>query len=291
MRAVSILFPPRRMKNKKLLIFIACVLFIVVTGVLFIRWFAGTGSQAQQPSYPEGSIRWQVHQARSEGEASLTVFSDVNYNGPNDIGEAIASSTLLVAQLAATWISWDETTGEITTWHKFTISESLVQRPYEPCQNCTPVTPPAGLQPINTGELVIGIPGGSAIIDDVVVEEMVSGFPGLVIGQRYLLFLNFDPARNIGDLNYGPTGVLLISTQNTFMPVAEFLEGEGDEISSGLAAQYGNSLTQLRSALNPSVCNQSQRQNCIDEGGTWNDTNCTCQPAFDPCIKKPWLCE
>lgn len=279
------------MKNKKLLIFIACVLFIVVTGVLFIRWFAGTGSQAQQPTYPEGSIRRQVQQARSEGESSLAVFSDVNYNGPNDIGEAISSSSILVAQLATTSISWDETTGEITTWHKFTISETLVQRPYEPCQNCNPALPPTDLQPINTGELVIGIPGGSAIIDDVVVEEMVSGFAGLVVGHRYLLFLNFDPARNIGDLHYGPPGVLLISTENTILPVAEFLEGEGDEISSGLALQYGNSLTQLRAALNPSVCNQSLRQNCIDDGGTWNDTNCTCQPAFDPCMKKPWLCE
>ena len=278
--------------KSKISVTVALLLAIAVTAVVFgSRWAFGTKTAAQQPTAPEGSIRWYVQQARSQGEDSVAVFSDVNYPGPNDIGEAISSSSLLVGQLVATSTSWDDNTGEITTWYKFNVTETLVQRPYEPCGNCTPPTVPSDLQPINGGQVVVGILGGSALIDNVVVEEMLPSFTGLVVGQRYLLFLNFDPTRNLGELDYGPAGSLVVTGQNTFMPVLEFLEGQADEISSGLATQYGNSLTQLRSALNPTNCDQLQRQNCIDEGGTWSDANCTCQPPPDPCIRKPWLCE
>jgi len=103
-------------------------------------------------------------------------------------------------------------------------------------------------------------------MDDVVVEETVLSFSGFVQGQNYLLFLNLDPSTNIGQLDYGPSGALLVTTQNTFARTIELAEGQLDPISSGLAAQYSNSLTQLRAVLNPTNCDQTQQQDCIDNG-------------------------
>ena len=276
------------MKTKNLLLL---VLFLALgTLVIFIgvRWTSQT--KAQQSPAPEGSIRWAAQQAHAEGVDSILVSTDPNYQQPEDINEAISSQSLFVAQLSATATSWNETTGSITTWNKFNISETLVQRAFTPCANCEVPTVPSELLPISSGQLVVAVPGGSALIDEVLVEEATPLSSVLVQGQRYLLFLNFDPSTNIGELDYGPSGSLLVASDNTFAPIVEDTEGQADVISAGLAAQYGNSLTNLRSALNPVTCNPVQEQNCIDSGGTWNSTNCTCQPAFDPCMKKPWLC-
>ena len=278
------------MKPRTTFLVIALIVVLVTAGIFVGRLFLPQ-SKAQQSSYPEGSIRAQVQQARSRGDTSMSVVVELNYPAPNDISEALATSSLIVGQLAAVSTSWDDATGEITTWYKFNTVETLVQRAYEPCENCTTPVVPSDLQPVNAGQVVVALSGGAAVIDDVAVEELLPDFSGMVIGQRYLLFVNFDPATNIGGLDYGPAGALLVNSQNTFTPVIESLEDQSDEISTGLIAQYGNSLNQLRAALNPTTCNQTERQSCIDDGGTWNDNNCTCQPAFDPCIHKPWLCE
>jgi hypothetical protein len=278
--------------KSKTLVPVALLLAIAVTTVVFgSRWAFGTRTAAQQPTAPEGSIRWSAQQARAAGQNEVDVITAVSYHGPADISEAISSDSILVGQLVNSATSWDETTGSITTWYKFSVLESLAQRPYNPCAECTTPSVPAALLPLSAGQIVVPLSGGSVLMDDVVVEEIVSGFSGFVQGQNYLLFLNLDPSTNIGQLDYGPSGALLVTTQNTFARTIELAEGQLDPISSGLATQYSNSLTQLRAVLNPTNCNQAQQQDCIDNGGTWNSTNCTCRPAFDPCIRKPWLCQ
>src|SRR5437870_1195872 len=113
--------------KRKIVVAVALMLAIAVTAVVFgSGWAFGTRSKAQQPSYPEGSIRWYVQQARSAGESDVAVSSQISYPVPNDIGDAISTSSLLVGQLVATSTSWDDTTGEITTWYKFNITETLV---------------------------------------------------------------------------------------------------------------------------------------------------------------------
>ncbi|MEK6335566.1 MAG: hypothetical protein AABM67_11500 [Acidobacteriota bacterium] len=133
-----------------------------------------------------------------------------------------------------------------------------MQRPYNACPECTTQSVPAALLPLSAGQIVVPLSGGSVLMDDVVVEEIVSGLSGFVQGQNYLLFLNLDPSTNIGQLDYGPSGALLVTTQNTFARTIELAEGQTDPISTGLSTQYSNSLTQLRAALNPTNCNQAQ---------------------------------
>lgn len=278
--------------KSKILVLIALLLAIAVTAVVFgSRWMLGTKTAAQQPTAPEGSVRWHAQQARAAGQNEVAVITEVSYHGPADLSEAISTDTVIVGQLVNSATSWDETTGSITTWYKFSVLESLVQRPYNACAECTTPTVPTALLPLSAGQIVVPLSGGSVVMDDVVVEEIVSGLSGFVQSQNYLLFLNLDPSTNIGQLDYGPSGALLVTTQNTFARTIELAEGQVDPISGGLASEYSNSLTQLRAGLNPTNCNQVEQQDCIDNGGTWNSTNCTCQPAFDPCIKKPWLCE
>lgn len=242
--------------KRKIVVTVALLLAIaVVTAVVFgSRWAFGTKTAAQQPTAPEGSIRWHAQQARAAGQTEVAVITGVSYHGPADISEAISSDSILVGQLVNSATSWDDTTGSITTWYKFSVLESLAQRTYSPCAECTSPSVPAELLPLSTGQIVVPLSGGSALMDDVIVEETVSGFSGFVQGQNYLLFLNLDPSTNIGQLDYGPAGALLVNSQNTFARTIEVAEGQLDPISSGLAAQYSNSLTQLRAVLNPTNC-------------------------------------
>ena len=276
-------------KTKFSVVFLVTALLAVV---ITTWWSIGLKGRAQQVTAPEGSIRWFAQQAAAQGKDNIAVQTDVYYHEPVDLNDAIASDSVVVGQLINIGTSWDDTTGEITTWYKFNISETLAQRAYGACSECTVPSIPAELLPVSAGQLVVPMPGGSALIDSVVVSEELPQFPGLVTGQTYLLFLNVDSSSGIGHLDYGPMGALLVSGDN-FAPVLQLIEGQGDSISSGLMSQYSNSLSSLRQALNPPGpgCNQAGQQSCIDDGGTWNSSNCSCTPAFDLCTRKPWLCE
>jgi len=141
---------------------------------------------------------------------------------------------------------------------------------------------------------LVSLPGGSVAIDDIVVQSVLPDFTEMIPGQNYLLFLNFDESNKVGYLSVGPSGALLVTSQGTFAPVISAREGDPDVISSGLVTQYNNSLSQLRAALNPpppSTCDPdgSQQQYCTTHSGIWYAEDCYCE--YDPCIKKPWLCD
>jgi hypothetical protein len=276
------------MRVKKFFLLPLLIALIVLGVAIATRWRFET--KAQAPTAPEGSIRWSAQQALSQGQDHLEVVSQLAYKVPADLNQAISTASLFVGQITGTATSWDQTTGEITTWYKLDISEILGQKAFAACAYCTTIDAPSELLPISSSQLVVRVPGGQALIDDVIVQETLAGFPGFVQSQRYLLFLNFDSNTRVGEFEFGPAGAFLINTDNTLSHVLELTEGQSDPISAGLEAQYSNSLTNLRAALQPSNCNPAQQQDCVDSGGTWSSTNCTCQPALDPCVKKPWLC-
>jgi hypothetical protein len=125
-------------------------------------------------------------------------------------------------------------------------------------------TPPADLLPLQAGQILLPLPGGSAMIDNVVVETNIEDFGGMVQGEKYLLFLNLDTNQQ-GVVPIGPQGVLHVNSDSTFAPVMMLAQCEFEPVSSGLTTQYGNSLIQLRAAFNqqsscdPCLCVFSMR--------------------------------
>jgi hypothetical protein len=249
-------------------------------------------AKAQAPDPESGSLRWYAQQAAAAGSTNFQLMLSPRTGRASDLNEAIGNYSLVVGQLTAQESVWYDPPDSIYTWYKFTVTETLTQKPYAACTACTfTPTPPADLLPLQAGEILLPLPGGSALIDNVVVETNIEDFVGMVQGEKYLLFLNLDTNQQ-GVVPLGPQGIVHVNYDNTFAPVMMLGEGEFEPVSSGLATQYGNSLVQLRAAFAPpSSCDPVQQQNCYDDGGLWHSSTCTCSYPQDPCVHKPWLCE
>jgi hypothetical protein len=279
--------------------FMPLTIILVALAVLAVlglggRWPFNARSRPQQSSPRTGSLRWYAAQAKQQGKTHITLLVQPHYIGVSDLNTVTSNYSSFVGELLATSTVWDETSDYISTWYKFRTTERLTQRTYYSCSECSPATPPSELLPLQQGEFLVPLPGGSVFIDDVIVESALPDFTDIIVGQKYLLFLNFDEANKVGYLSMGPRGALLVTSQGTFAPVVSVPEGETEVISSGLATQYNNSLSQLRAVLNPpppSTCDPdgSQQQYCTSHGGFWHAEDCSCE--YDPCIRKPWLCD
>lgn len=210
-------------------------------------------TEAQVSSPETGSLRWYAQQAAAAGNTNFQLMLAPRTPRVSDVNEAISTYSVVVGQLITQKSVWYDPPDSIYTWYKFSVSETLRQTPYTACTSCTfTPTPPADLLPLQSNEILIPLRGGSAMIDNVVVETNIEDFGGLVPGERYLLFLNLNTNQQ-GVVPIGPQGILHINFDDTFAPVMMLAEGEYEPLSSGLATQYGNSITQLRAALNPSV--------------------------------------
>jgi hypothetical protein len=285
------------MKAKNAFIPIAIVLLAVA--VLGVLGLGGHGpfsaKKPQQPPPRTGSLRWYAAQAQQQGRTHVTLGIQPHYPAVSDLNAAISDYSLFVGELVATSTVWDEASDSIETWYKFRTTERLTQRAYFACTHCSPPTPPSDLLPLQQGEILVPLTGGSVLIDNTIVETVLADFTTMVTGQKYLLFLNFNGTNNVGNLSMGPRGALLVTSESTFEPVVSIPAGSTEVISNGLITQYNNSLAQLRAAFNPppppSSCDPtgSQQQYCTSHGGFWNSEDCFCE--YDPCIRKPWLCE
>src|SRR5258705_8175875 len=233
------------MKTKlKLSLGLLGLLFVGVLTILLTRSpftaHVSTSAEAQAPSPEPGSLRWYAQSASAAGETNFQLILSPRTPRVSDVNEAISNYSVVVGQLITQESVWYDPPDSIYTWYKFSVSETLTQKPYAPCTACTfTPTPPTDLLPLQSNEILIPLPGGSAMIDNIVVETNIEDFAGLVPGERYLLFLNLNTNQQ-GIVPIGPQGILHINYDNTFAPVMMLAQGEYDPLSSGLATQYGN---------------------------------------------------
>jgi hypothetical protein len=247
----------------------------------------------QDPSAMTG-LEWRASQAQAGGQTEVNLIADrVMYTYVQGLDEAINNYTIVVAQPILQKGYPDSVSENVETWYKFSVSEYISRKPPTSCTGCSPPSnPPADLLPLNANEILVPRSGGDLVINGVTIISVDAQFPSFLHSQQYLLFLDLDPSTGVGAVKVGPIGAFAISGDQLVS-----LYGDSHPLKDELESRYGNSLSALRSALNPppppppSGCDPIQQQNCIDNGGTWKSTDCTCQPAFDPCLKKPWLCE
>ncbi|HEV7797743.1 MAG TPA: hypothetical protein VGO73_06290 [Pyrinomonadaceae bacterium] len=240
--------------------FALALLALFLVGAVTI-WLARTRStrssstvpvaEAQASSPEPGSLRWYAQHASAAGDTNFQLILSPRTGRVSDLNEAITNYSMVVGQLVTRESVWYDPPDTIYTWYKFNVTETLTQKPYTPCSSCTfTPTPPADLLPLQAGQILLPLPGGSSMIDDVVVETSIEDFGGMVEGEKYLLFLNLDTNQQ-GVVPIGPQGILHINYDNTFAPVIMLAQGELEPVSNGLTTQYGNSLVQLRAAFHP----------------------------------------
>ena len=236
--------------------------------------------------------------AAAQGELFVNLTMSGDFNSVATLDDAFARYTVSVGEpvLTRSYVIDDIA---IATWYKVRVSETLSQKPLFQCSNCGPLSmpdPPSDLLPLNSDEILIYRPGGSAQVSGVTINQDVEQFPTFNVSQKYLLFLNYDSSKKVATPAIGPTGVFAVTSTDV---LTSFLtDGDGlvisNAVTDGMSGRFGNNLTQLRNYLNPPPsCDPtgSLALSCYDSGGTWTASTCYCKPAFDPCLRKPWLCE
>ncbi|HEX7723943.1 MAG TPA: hypothetical protein VF397_17400 [Pyrinomonadaceae bacterium] len=257
---------------------------LIVLGVLGAVGFSIVASRktvhSQQDPPAPYSLRWRAQQALANGTTEIDQHIAPHYQGVNDLNEALANYSLILAQPVDQLAG--ENDGTVGTWYKFRVLEQLTQRPL--CADCGPL-PDHPFGGLASNELAIPRAAGIMNVDGVTISTQEDGFPGFILTQQYLLFVSLDPNKQVATVAIGPVGSFMIDINGTIVPVGM----EPTQVSSDLTTIYGNSLAQLRAGLGLGTsatptptpagsCNPSQIliNRCQDNGGTWNSDTCTC---------------
>lgn len=247
------------------------------------------------------TISGRAAQASAQGEFIINSVEGGEFDHVDTLDDALSRYTVVVAEpiLSRSYVVDDI---GVRTWYKMRVDETLSQRPVFQCTGCDPTfmpDPPADMLPLNAGEILIYRGGGNVVVGNVTVDYEVEQFPAFNISQKYLLFLNYDASRSVASVDLGPVGAFVVTSPDLLTTF--FTDADGLVVSSGvsddMSARFNNSLSQFRNFLNPPppppACDPdgSLQGACLDDGGSWNPTTCHCTPAFDPCTRKPWLCE
>ncbi len=233
-----------------------------------------------------GTIDAMVLQALTNGQtlASNSVIGE--HEIAHTFDEAKASYSVLLAT-ANSKNSLQTNPFSLATWTRFTLTETLKTVAPHVCVGGV-CTPPAGIAAAGSTELLVPKPGGNIFKNGVEVDLRLEDFPDFVSGQNYLLFLDYDPTSRVGAPALGELGVFIVNSNGTVTPLMA-----GSDLANDVATRFGNSLSQIRTALGSSSssggCSATSESYCYSRGGEWDSSTCSCY--IDPCLRKPWLCE
>jgi len=281
-------FRKRPMRTATIILTVAACLAITVF-LLTRRTIPNSASvHAQQPPIEPGSIDDLVQNANANGQVLVTVPIEIMHEDVEGFDEAKTYYSIVVAQ-AVSKQSFAVSAYDIETWYKFTVTETLLTNAPHICvEGECPL--PADLPAAGANEMWLAKSGGTIVRDGVTVDFQWTDFPDFNIGQKYLLFIDFNQGTSVGVPAIGPVGVFAVNNSDTLAPIFS----EDTSLKSDISSRFGNSLSQIRNAINPpppSTCDPVQQQACVDDGGSWNSDTCVCTPPRDPCIHKPWLCD
>lgn len=267
--------------------FVALALASTVAALMILLY--SRGAFTQNPSGELITLTILAQEAAAAGRTEAYFEENESFEGVDDLETALSQYSVVVA-VPVSQQSYAVGNVSIVTWYKFQVQEVLTRRAYVQCSFCSPLpNAPAEVQPTNANEIAVLRTGGAQVVQGVTVFSTTE-FPDFTLHQKYLLFLNWDEARNVARIRVGPPGVYLVDAYNRLATILPESEPGENPIADGLAAQYGNNLNQLRNALNPPPgCDPAAEQNCYYQGGSWDFSTCTCQ-YYNPCEGGPWLC-
>lgn len=268
------------------------LILLVAVGVFSIKSAAIKAKRAPQITAEQGTLAWYAQQAQAQGATGYQFNAgEVEYSQPNGWDDVLTNYSLVRGQFLTAKSYPALQNRSIITWYKFRIDETLSQKPILSCAGCPSIpTPPAEMLPIQANEVLVSKLGGTLDYNGVTLVARETSFPDFLFSTNYLLILQLDTSSRVGKLDLGPVGAYKVNSSG----IMQVINPEMNVYGNDLTNRYANSINQLRAALNPlppGSCSPLQQQNCADGGGTWNASNCTCTQPFDPCLRKPWLCE
>ncbi|HKU77121.1 MAG TPA: hypothetical protein VJR02_24630 [Pyrinomonadaceae bacterium] len=229
--------------------FVALSIILLATLVVFLVNKRSRVNASEETVVP-GSLEALAQNCAANGIQSVDINTMLwEYDGIGGIDDALSKYSVVVAHpVSSTSYTWSSELQIVGTWYKFAVTESLSQRPHIPCDACDS-DPPASLLPLSAGHLLIPKYGGSVMINGVTINSIDTDFPAYQTSQSYLLFLNIDQTKGVGNVDGGGVAVYAIGANGVLTPINSINSALAEDIS----LRYGNSLTALRTALGGSV--------------------------------------
>jgi hypothetical protein len=231
-----------------------------------------------------GSLEALAQDCAANGIQSINISTMLwEYDGIGGIDDALSKYTVIVGHpVSSASYAWSSELQIIGTWYKFAVTESLSQRPHIACDTCD-TDPPSSLLPLSAGQLLIPKYGGSVMINGVTINSIDTDFPAYQTSQNYLIFLDVDQTKGVGNVHAGGAAVFAIGANGVLTRVSSI----SSALAEDLSLRYGNSLTTLRAAVGssaptptptPTPCSASNilKSRCLNNGGDWDLTTCQC---------------
>lgn len=220
----------------------------LVIGVMFAVIFLRsnyTVSALQEP-VEYGSLTWLAQDAQANGQQNVDISTlEWTYSDIDSSDDAISRySVILAVPIDKTSYVWSDENQTIGSWYKLRVDEILSQRSYSACDVCPPPPDPPAELTANSNEILLPKYGGSVVLNGVTINSLDPDFPDYSFSASYLIFLDLDSGRRVGVVGSGPAGVFAVQG-DTLVPVTP----RSNPLASDIATRYGNSLSQLRAAL------------------------------------------
>ena len=283
------------------------IILISVMGLVGAFWMKKRAVvEAQQSNFEPGTLAAMAQQAIANGQTFVVLVPPTAL--PEEfanLDDVFTKYNLVVADLVTKQTIGDPAADYLFTWYKFRLVQKLNPQISNNCSACPrPPNPPGSLLPLQQGEFLVVSYHGSTNVSGVdffgsddFADFQMQFAPSLGYTNRYLLAVRFFDSPSVAALAANKALSYAVSSSGVLDSLYIYASSFRDEFSS----KYHNNLSEVLSAFGvapsatptptPGGCSVSQQQNCLNQGGTWNSSTCSCQPAFDPCLKKPWLCE
>jgi hypothetical protein len=198
--------------------------------------------EARENVPPNKRLQWYAEKTKAKGENAITLNAPfVEYPGNSmstRIDEAMSSFSAVIAEPIKQAVVATED-GDIVTWYKFQVIESLSEHnPYQ-CEECAP--PPADFLPIQPNEFALPTFGGTVTVDGVELTMVDPTFPQLKLRKPYLLFISRG-ASGIATIGVGPNGVFEVEPNGSLAPINR----NPHSIKDDIVRRFGKSLDKVK---------------------------------------------
>ena len=197
--------------KKKLLVCILILAGLTSAGMIH----SASKRQQDNKSDNRGTFKERLARAKSRGDKKLRSHGVIPLYASVNLDQALDIYDLVVGEFVSSKSFGTDDDGSIVTWYKFKIHETISRAKNRVSQVDSP---PAELFPLDSDEILIWKTGGTVEIDGIEIEMEELGVPPFEKSKKYLLILASDPAKQAGHVEVGPSGVLIVKSDDTLEP-------------------------------------------------------------------------
>lgn len=213
-----------------------------LTSVGVIHSASKRQGQRPEPKDNYGTYQQRLKRAKARGDRKLVSHGVIPLYAHVNLDQALDIYDMVVGEFVSSKSFAIDNDGNILTWYKFKVDEtlSIAKRRVSQIDD-----PPAELLPLASNEILIWKTGGTVQIDGMEVEMVEQGFPPFEQSQKYLLVLAMDPAKQAGTVEVGPSGALAIKSDDTLEPAGK----NRTYFKTQFENRFGASVSKLREKL------------------------------------------